>query len=85
VIKTFRAEVRLDGKQWTLLVPDLGNLGENAHSLIGAEQRMRGAIAARLHIGQDDICLELEDRRTTARDRVRRPILPDLAHPAIRT
>jgi predicted RNase H-like HicB family nuclease len=85
VIKKFRAEVRLEGKQWTLLVPDLANLSEHGKSLIEAEQRMRRTIAGKFHIGQDDVSLELEDRRAIARERARRPVLADLSHPAIRT
>ena len=85
VVKSFRAEVRLDGEQWILLVPDLGNLNEGGGSLIEAEEKLRVLIASKFGVGADDICLELEDRRGIERERIRRTIPAELSHSAIRT
>jgi uncharacterized protein (DUF934 family) len=79
VLKTHRAEVRLDpDRKWNLWVPDL-DLRATGQTLLDAEQKMRRAIADKFQINQEDICLELQDHRGIVRERARR-----ISHPAIR-
>jgi hypothetical protein len=84
-MRSFRAEVSAHGGSWTLLVPSLDDLMRGGNSLIEAEDEMRRAIAERLRIGPDDICLELQDRRGLGRERARRAVPGDLGQPAVRT
>ena len=84
-MKSFRAEVSAHGGSWTLLVPSLDNLVRGGDRLIEAEEEMRRAIADRLRISRDDICLELQDRRGLPKERVRRTVPGDVGDRAIRT
>jgi hypothetical protein len=83
-MKSFRAEVRQDGDLWILLVPALDNRTEKGQRLIDVEQKLREAIAHHFHLDQNDICLELQDRRGIARERARRQAPTDISHPSIR-
>lgn len=85
VLRNFRAEVRLDGDRWVLLVPALDNLREQGDTLLEAEQRLRRAISKKVSVEQGAICIELQDRRGIARERTRRMTPTDLSHPAILT
>src|ERR1700691_1006630 len=67
LMKSFRAAVRQDGELWILLVPALDTRTEKGERLIDVEQKLREAIAEHFHIEQNDICLELQDRRGIAR------------------
>lgn len=80
-VKSFRAEVLVVYRRWILRVPSLDNLRADGHSLLEAEQTARRAIAERFGILEDDICLELQDRRDMARTRERRTVPSELSRP----
>jgi predicted RNase H-like HicB family nuclease len=72
VLKNFRTEVRVDDDRWILVVPTLDNLRQDGDTLLEAEQNMREAIAEKVSIESNTICLELQDRRAIVRERSRR-------------
>jgi predicted RNase H-like HicB family nuclease len=79
VLKSFRTEVSVDDHRWILVVPTLDNLRRHGDTLLEAEQKMREAIAEKVCVERNTICLELQDRRGLAGERTRRA---EHIHPA---